>query len=303
MKKTDDLQRVALIGFGEAGSIFGEDLARRGLDVVTYDILFDSSAARDALRSKALALGVQPLDSLPEVLEGAQLVISAVTASSSSSVAASAAQSLHAGQFFLDINSVSPATKRADARAIEASGADYVEAAVMAAVPPQRLAVPMLLGGDRATVLEQLLRELGMNVTTVAGEVGTAAAIKMCRSILIKGLEALAVECLFAARIFGAEDKVLTSLDRSFPQMGWAGNLPDYLVSRVAEHGARRAAEMRQVAQTLRDIGMDPVMATATAERQQWLTDRQGELGLAYRHDAPFAWRQLADALAARASR
>jgi 3-hydroxyisobutyrate dehydrogenase-like beta-hydroxyacid dehydrogenase len=303
MKSTDDLQRVALIGFGEAGSILGEDLARRGLEVSTYDILFDSPTARDALRSKALAASVRPLDSLREVLGGVQLVISAVTASASSAVAAGAAQTLHAGQFFLDINSVSPATKRSDARAIEASGADYVEAAVMAAVPPQRLAVPMLLGGHKATMLEQLLRKLGMNVTTVAGEVGTAAAIKMCRSILIKGLEALAVECLFSARAFGAEDKVLSSLDRSFPQMGWAGNLPDYLVSRVAEHGARRAAEMRQVAQTLRDIGMDPVMATAAAERQQWLTDRLVELGLVYRPDAPFAWRELADALAAQANR
>jgi 3-hydroxyisobutyrate dehydrogenase-like beta-hydroxyacid dehydrogenase len=298
-----DLQRAALIGFGEAGSILAQDLAKLGLEVATYDILFDSPATRDVLRSKAIAVGVRPRDTLREALDGAQLVISAVTASSSSAVAAGAARSLKAGQYFLDINSVSPATKRSEARTIEASGAHYVEAAVMAAVPPQRLAVPMLLGGRKAQELEGMLRALGMNATTVASEVGTAAAIKMCRSILIKGLEALAIECLFAARAFGAEDQVLSSLDRSFPQMGWAGGLPDYLISRVAEHGARRAAEMRQVAQTLRDIGMQPTMSIATAERQQWLTDRQAALGVVYPRHTPFAWRELADALTTRVNR
>lgn len=297
LKPPGDLQNVALIGFGEAGSILGEDLAKLGLEVVTYDILFDSPASRETMLPKARAAGVRPRDSLREAVNGAQLVISAVTASSSSAVATSAAQVLHSKQYFLDINSVSPATKRNNARAVESSGADYVEAAVMAAIPQQRLTVPMLLGGRKAAALEPVLRSLGMNVTTIASEVGTASAIKMCRSILIKGLEALTVECLFAARAFGAEVKVLSSLDRSFPHMGWGGNLPDYLVSRVAEHGRRRAAEMREVAQTLRDIGLEPVMASATAERQQWLTDRLDAKGLAYRHDEPFAWRALADAL------
>ena len=298
VKPPGDLHNVAMIGFGEAGSIMGEDLAKLGLEVVTYDILFDSPASREAMLSKARDAGVGARDSLRDALNGAQLVISAVTASSSSAVATSAAQVLRPKQYFLDINSVSPATKRNNARAVETSGADYIEAAVMAAVPPQRLAVPLLLGGRKASELEPVLRSLGMNVTTIASEVGTASAIKMCRSILIKGLEALTVECLFAARAFGADDKVLSSLDRNFPHMGWAGNLPDYLISRVAKHGCRRAAEMREVVQTLRDIGVEPIMASATAAKQQWVIDRLNAKGLAYRHDEPFAWRALADALA-----
>jgi 3-hydroxyisobutyrate dehydrogenase-like beta-hydroxyacid dehydrogenase len=166
----------------------------------------------------------------------------------------------------------------------------------MAAVPSQRLAVPMLLGGARAAALEPMLRRLGMSVTTVSEDIGVASAIKMCRSILIKGLEALTVECLLAARACGAEDRVLASLERTYPHMGWAGELPDYLVSRVAEHGRRRAAEMREVAATLRDIGLEPLMAEATAERQQWLVDRLDAAGIPYRSDA-FAWRSLADVL------
>ena len=303
MNAEHGLRRVAIIGFGEAGSILGEDLAKLGVEVVTYDVLLDSPATRSALISRATAVRVLPVDTLREAVDEAQLVISAVTASSAHVVARDAARTLHVGQSFLDINSVSPANRRSNARIVEASGADYVEAAVMAAVPPQRLAVPMLLGGAKATVLELMLRGLGMNVSTVASEIGTASAIKMCRSIVIKGLEALAIECLFAARAFGAEDKVLSSLDRSFPHMGWAGKLPDYLVSRVAEHGRRRAAEMREVAHTLGDIGLEPVMASATARRQQWLIDRMSAKGIACRHDEPITWRALADALSDERSR
>jgi 3-hydroxyisobutyrate dehydrogenase-like beta-hydroxyacid dehydrogenase len=291
------IRKVALIGFGEAGSIVGADLAKRGLDVATYDILLDSPGMRTAMLARAEAAGVTPCDTHADAVRGADLVVSAVTASAAADVAREAARRLRLAQIFLDINSVSPETKRGNARAVEASGADYVEAAVMAPVPPQRLKVPILLGGRRAAELAAALNALGMNMTAVAEEIGTASAIKMCRSIMIKGLEALTVECMFAARRFGAEDAVLASLDKTFPSMGWTGKLPDYLVSRVAEHGRRRAAEMREVAQTQRDVGLEPTMATATAARHDALVDAMAAAGLAYRE--PFAWRELADALAA----
>jgi len=213
-------------------------------------------------------------------------------------VAQACAPALRAGQLFLDINSVSPATKRGNAAIVERAGADYVEAAVMAPVPPQRLAVAMLLGGRRAEELAAALRGLGMNATAIAAEVGIASAVKMCRSILIKGLEALTLESLLAARHFGVETQVLASLERTFPSMGWTGALPDYLVSRVAEHGRRRAAEMREVARTLEDAGFEPLMAAATARRHDALVEAMARAQLEYAE--PFSWRALADALAGR---
>jgi 3-hydroxyisobutyrate dehydrogenase-like beta-hydroxyacid dehydrogenase len=128
--------------------------------------------------------------------------------------------------------------------------------------------------------------------------VGVASAVKMCRSIVIKGLEALALESLQAARHFGAEDQVLASLERTFPAMGWSGALPDYLVSRIAEHGRRRAAEMREVARTLEDAGFEPLMASATARGHAALVEAMARAHLAYAE--PFSWRALADALAPR---
>ena len=292
-----EIKLIALIGCGEAGSILGAELVLKGLEVVTYDILLDAPQSRAALEARARAAGARVADTHAAAIRDAQLVISAVTASSAASVAAEAAKTIRAGQIFLDLNSVSPAAKRGNAELIEGAGADYVEAAVMAPVPPQRLQVPMLLGGRRAQELAQTLRQLGMNATAVADRIGVASAVKMCRSVMIKGIEALAVECLLAARRFGAEQEVLASLDGTYPSMGWLGALPDYLVSRVAEHGRRRAAEMREVARTLADVQLEPTMALAIAARQDWLIDAMASRGIEYSHAESFSWRALADKL------
>lgn len=290
-------RRLGFVGFGEAGDTLGADLAAAGLDVSCYDILFDDPATRPLLVERANRAGVACRKNLRSLIEASDLVISAVTASAAQQVARDSAAYLQQRHWFMDINSVSPAVKRANAAHVEVSGAAYVEAAVMAAIPPQRLRTPLLLGGRKAGELAQILLSYGMQATAIAVEIGTASAIKMCRSVMIKGIEALTVECLFAARHFGAEQAVLASLDKTFPGMGWLGTLPNYLVSRVAEHGRRRASEMREVATTLCDAGIEPLMATATAERQQAVVDRMVECGLSYAELEPFSWRELAGRL------
>jgi len=303
MTKTEaPIRRIALIGFGEAGGIFGREFAALGLQVSTYDILFDSPEAREEMLAKARDFGVRACANLAECLRDAELIISAVTASASLDVARDASKTLRAGQIFMDINSVSPGTKRADAAYLEKSGAHFVESAVMAPVPPYRLKVPMLLGGRYAAELAPRLNALGMDATAVSDKIGVASATKMCRSVMIKGIEALAIEGLFAARRYGAEEAVLASLEATYPQMGWRDKLPNYLVSRVAEHGRRRAAEMREVAESLRDVGIEPRMAEATANRQDWLVDEMAKHDLKYKDLAPFSWIELAEALSKAAS-
>lgn len=291
------IQRVAIVGFGEAGGIFGKDLAARGLDVSTFDILFHSADSREAMLAKARDSKVRASESLSDCLRQAELIISAVTASSAPEVAKAASVVLRSGQVFLDINSVSPGTKRKMASHFEKTDAHFVEAAVMAAIPPQRLKVLMLLGGAYAHELAAHLPSVGMNASVASDRIGVASAVKMCRSVVIKGLEALAVESMFAARRHHAEEAVLASLAATFPEMGWNGKLPDYLISRVAEHGKRRAAEMREAAQALRDVGIDPLMAEATAERQDSLVREIAGRNLGPQSEEKFSWRELADAL------
>ena len=292
------VRQIALVGFGEVGGIFGHDFAAAGLGVATFDILLNAEPSRSTMLAKTKNANVRACDTLEEAVRGAALVISAVTASSAADVAASAGPFLRGGQIYLDLNSVSPDTKLSIARTLNESPATFVEAAVMAPVSPQRLKVPMLLGGTDAVMAAEQLRAIGLNVKPISDRVGVASAIKMCRSIIIKGLEAITVESMFTARRYGAEKQVLESLAATYPGLGWDGALPDYLISRVAEHGKRRAAEMREAAQAVADAGLEPLTALATAERQDWLARAIAEFSVAVPKGEGFAWQELADAIA-----
>jgi 3-hydroxyisobutyrate dehydrogenase-like beta-hydroxyacid dehydrogenase len=292
------IHQISLIGFGEVGGIFGQDFVAAGLGVSAFDILLNAEPSRSAMLAKAQSAHVCACDTLEEAVRGADLVISAVTASSAPGVAINAGQFLRAGQIYLDINSVSPDTKLSIARSLSTSPATFVEAAVMAPVAPQRIKSPMLLGGTDAAMAAERLVAIGMNVTPISKRVGVASAIKMCRSIIIKGLEAITVESMLAARRYGAEKQVLESLAATYPGMGWDGALPDYLISRVAEHGKRRAAEMREAAQAVADAGLEPLTALATAQRQDWLAQTIAEFSLTFPKGEKFVWQELADAIA-----
>ena len=293
-----DFRRIALIGFGEVGGIFGRDLAAAGYSVSVYDILLESEPSRAATLAKAASAGVCAAESLKDALQEADLVISCVTAASALQAAQSAAPFLRSGQVYMDVNSVSPETKQEIAARLAPTPASFIEAAVMAPVHPQRLRVPMLLGGAEIASLAPKLLAIGMNGTPVSERIGVASAIKMCRSIIIKGLEAITVEAMFTARRYRAETHVLNSLAATYPGMGWDAALPDYLISRVAEHGKRRAAEMREAAEAMAYVGIEPMTALATASRQEWLARTAAEMRLALGKGEEFSWRDLADAIA-----
>jgi len=294
-----DPRRIALIGFGEVGKTFARGFLASGrFDIATFDVLFDNSAAGAARREAARTLGVEAAPTAAAAASGAQVVISAVTAASALAVAEAAGRYLRPGQFFLDINSVAPETKRADAAAVAPSGAFYVEAAVMAPVAPYGLNVPMLLGGTAAAELAAILVPAGMKMEPVAVAIGEASAIKMCRSVMIKGIEALAVECFMTARRYGVEDRIVASLDETFKPLQWE-KLAGYLIERVVQHGRRRAAEMREAAETVAAAGLEPLMTAATARRQDWVAD-QADAEPALKDNAEADWRATIDRLLAR---
>jgi len=291
------LTTIGLIGFGEAGGILAHDLAAQGITVQVYDRLLDEPSRWQQMIEKAQQYNVRLCDSVQDAARDVPLVISAVTAGNALEVARDAAQVMTSGQLFMDLNSVAPATKQAAQRLIAVSGAAYIDAAVMAPVPPKRLKTPVLLGGEMAGELSAALNTFGFNTREVATEVGVASAIKMCRSIMIKGLEALTTECLTTARYYGAEAEVLDSLHRSFPSMGWDDQLPHYLISRVAEHGGRRAEEMEEVARTVLAAGNLPRMSEAIVATQRGLVRAMADRNLRYTDLEPFDWQHLHDLL------
>ena len=190
-----------------------------------------------------------------------------------------------------------PGTKQQCAALIEGAGAHYIEAGVMTSVPPYGIRVPMLLGGARAGALAERLSAWGMDVKVVSAQLGVASAIKMCRSVMIKGLEALVIESYAAARAYGVEDHVLPTLQETFPGIDWTQQ-GAYFFSRVVQHGQRRAEEMRESARTVQEAGFEPIMTRAIADKQQWVAD-QARAGVFKELPAGAAWQAFADALIA----
>jgi 3-hydroxyisobutyrate dehydrogenase-like beta-hydroxyacid dehydrogenase len=275
--------QIAFIGFGEAGQTISRGLLGAGAPAIrSYDILFDDASNAGRLKRTAESIGVSVAANHADAVSNAELVFLAVTASSSLQAAQQCLPGLRKKQLFLDINSVSPQRKIETAACVAATGASYVDVAVMAPVAPYLHQVPCLIGGPGAAELLPRAQALGMKMELVSDEVGQASAIKMFRSIMIKGLEALMLESMLAASEYRVEHRVLASLKETFPSLDWE-KLSGYFIERAVSHGKRRAAEMREVAETLRGIGIEPLMASATAARQQWVADLHVAAGLAGR--------------------
>jgi 3-hydroxyisobutyrate dehydrogenase-like beta-hydroxyacid dehydrogenase len=255
-----------LIGFGEAGQAFASGLRGAGVTTMAaWDILFPEPAGAK-LRAAGEEIGVRLGSSAADAIKGSDIVIAAVTAASSLDAAEQAKPHLD-GQLYFDINSVSPGRKQTTDRHL-AGRARYVDVAVMAPVHPARHQTPVLLAGPHAETVQSIMQELGMKPSIAGPEVGQAAAIKMVRSVMIKGMEALTQECFLAATRAGVVPQIVASLSKSFPTLDW-NRIVAYNLERMANHGIRRAAEMEEVAETLRELGIDPHMAQATIQRQR----------------------------------
>lgn len=267
--------RIALIGYGEVGQTLAGDLGSTGFDdLCAWDRLFPDPSSLPSIVA-AKSKDVRAAAAMAAALDGRTLVICAVTAGDCLSAAREAATSIAPQAFYLDLNSVSPHTRREAASVIEAAGARYVEAAVMSPIAPKRIASSILIGGPHAETFAPLARALGFTGVRIFGaSVGQASAVKMCRSVLVKGLEALLTESLLAARRYGIEPTVLESLQDLFPNENWEVKAR-YFISRSLQHGARRAEEMQEAARAVAEVGVEPTMSLACAERQAWAAARR----------------------------
>jgi len=263
--------RITFIGFGEAGQAIAAGLHdAEAAQMTAWDILFPQPAG-SRLRGAATVSGVRCAGSAAEAVREAELVISAVTAASSGEAAESVKSHLRATPFYLDINSVSPGRKQDTAKVL-GTAARYIDVAVLAPIHPARHRTPLLIAGPDSQAVAPMLAGLGMRASIAGREIGAAAAIKMVRSVMIKGIEALTLECFLAAARAGVIDEVAASMRNNYPGLDWAKIVP-YNLERMAVHGERRAAEMEEVADTLRELGVEPLMTNATVKRQREMAE------------------------------
>lgn len=262
------VRAAVFIGFGEAGGSFATARGRSAF-ARAYDRLIDADASRAMIEARCLSARVEASRSLAEALRGAAVVLSVVTADQALAAAQAAALLLLPDAFFFDMNSVAPETKRVAAQAVEASGARYFDVAIMAPVDPARLGVPLLVSGGDAEGGAIVPRRLGFaEVRAVGDAVGQASSIKMIRSVMVKGIEALTAKMMLAANAAGVADEVLASLGAGWQQRA------EYNLERMVAHGARRAAKMEQAANTLEALGAEPVMTRGTIFRQAEMGSR-----------------------------
>ena len=255
--------KVALVGFGEAARAFAE-----GWGVMRPSNLSVSDLRHDEeIHAAARSCGARFTTNKAEALAGAQVVFCLVTADQALEAAEQSAPFLSPGTLWFDGNSCAPDTKRRAGTVIEAAGGAYVDMAIMSPVHPKKHRVPILLSGPHSLAAQKILEELGMSGTVMGLEIGRASTIKMLRSVMIKGLEALSAECFLAARAAGVEVEVLATLQASDPGFNWAAR-GAYNLERMIVHGGRRAAEMNEVANTVADLGLSPDMSRATQEWQ-----------------------------------
>ncbi len=258
---------TGLLGFGEAAQAFSSD-ARWMARAAAYDIKTEIPALRGKKLGEYKEHTVLASDSIASLCDHSPVILSLVTADQAAHAAMSMRANLRPETFYIDMNSVSPGTKRGNAAAIADGGGDYVDVAIMAPVHPAQLDVPLLISGRSAERAEAHLKECGFQNTRIIGpEIGQASAIKMIRSVMIKGIEALTAECLLAAHASGLTDEVLSSLGENWPERA------NYNLERMLVHGNRRAAEMEEVCLTLEQLGITPRMSQATAQ-WQYLTAR-----------------------------
>lgn len=264
------INHLGMVGYGEVGKIITAGLHNHMQSVHVWDLKFVDDKLKTTELSHAKQAGCNAEASMQALCRASNFIVSAVTASQTLSVAQAAAPHIQVGSLFLDLNSASPGTKQAAAKLIEAAGAHYVEAGVMTSIPPYGIKVPMLLGGVKAALLAPQLIAFGMDAKAVSADIGIASAIKMCRSVMIKGLEALVIESYATARKYGVEDHVIPTLAETFPSIDWQ-QTGAYFFSRVVQHGKRRAEEMREAANTVEEAGFEPFMAAAIAQKHDWV--------------------------------
>lgn len=247
---------IAILGLGEAGSHFANDLvgsrwAHLSIDVVGYD----------PAPKRTLHPLVRLAASNAEAARGADIILSANLSAVAETVACDVLPALRPGQIYAEMNSASPDTKRRVAAIVEPAGALAVDVAIMAPVPPKGILTPFLVSGPGAALFAETLRPLGLAITVLSDEMGEAATRKLLRSIVYKGIAAVIGEAVEAGRVFGLDDYIREQI-RSI--IGDNDALIDRFLEGSKTHALRRSHELEAVVSMLTARAVEPVISRAT---------------------------------------
>ncbi|MHB0869284.1 MAG: NAD(P)-dependent oxidoreductase [Chloroflexota bacterium] len=293
--------RIGLVGFGEVGTALGLGLKSQGIEVVAYDAGYQTAPFGELIQKRAREAGVPLLASVAEVVKASDLTLAMVPGGVALNAATDAAAAIKPGQMYADLGTATPPMKEQMAKLIEAAGAAFVDVAIMGSPHQDRHSVPCLTSGKEAQRYKDMVTPFGMKVTVVGDRPGRAAAIKMFRSIFMKGIEALCVETLMACKTWDVTDEVMGSINVTMEKMRFFPEHVNFLVTTDAIHGGRRAHEMDMVKETMEAVGVEPKMTRGTAELIHWTAG----LGLRehFGGEVPARWEDVVDEIFRRTGR
>ncbi|GAB3615683.1 NAD(P)-dependent oxidoreductase [Okibacterium endophyticum] len=247
---------IAVLGLGEAGRVYAEGLARRGMSVSGFD---------PALSSGPICIA-QVATSLENAVRDADLVLSIVGSAAAESAASQAFSAMRPGAMFADMNTATPELMMRLASAAERAGIRFVDVAIMAPVPRAGVNTPLLASGTGAEGLITALSDLSLPIENLGPKAGASAGLKLLRSVFMKGLAGLVFESVTAAEKVGAADWMRSQIAAELGPDGKA--LVERLVSGTLVHAPRRAHEMHDAHDYLETLGTPTWMTAATTE---WL--------------------------------
>ena len=284
---------LGFIGFGEVGFELAHGLKQEGLTkIVAFDPLSEDPKYGPLVQSRARDAGVALQPNPQAVAEAADVIITAVPGSKALTAALDLAPSLRAPQVYADVSTSTAASKKQMALAVESTGALFVDGALMGGLSMQHHKVPTLLSGSGSDSFIRLLSPFGMSLTKVSENAGDAIAIKLVRSIAMKGLASLAVETLTAATKLGVETAVLRSIEDTLSAASFKDTL-DWLVTASAVHAERQVHEMKDVMLMMQEIGVEPAVTQGTTRRLEWLAAKNYKAR--FQGKKPHEWQEIAE--------
>ncbi len=266
--------KITFIGFGEVASIFSAAICKKGAKVCAYDILMDRKNGIATLEKRAQVESIS-FFTLTDAIIGADYILSTVTTRVAEEAARSCAAHLKSGHVYLDLNATAPSMKRGISGIIRPTGADFVEGAILGAVGVTGHQTRILTGGPKSREAAETLTRLGLNAASYSPEIGKASTFKMLRSIFSKGLEALLLEFLIAGKRAGIQDDLWQEIIDLFARNPFDLVAGNWIKTHATAH-ERRYHEMKQVSEVLQEIGLEPMLTSAT----EAFFKRSCELGL-----------------------
>lgn len=287
--------KIGFIGYGEAAFNISLGLGNEGISgICATDAMMNHEIMGKQVHSRAQEAGVSLVETNKEIAQWADIIFAAVPSSFTMDVCNDIKECLRPEQLYVDVSASTPTTKEAIWEAVKDTGVLFVDAAMLGSLPKDKHKVPITASGNGAEKFYELMTPYGMKITTAGSKAGAASAIKLVRSIYMKGIASLMIEMLQAGDAYGVADEVVASIGKSMDGIPFTSHL-DRLVTGSALHCARRAAEMKGSIAMLEEANLSSEMTQATKHRLEGLIPY--EFAKQYVDSKPAGWRDIIEAI------